>query len=447
LITTLIEMCIAGDYGMEVFFSPLEKRPSVLSSPKKKNAYKAQMRGLSALDFLFHESLGLVLEVTKGNMLAVTSAFKEANVPCKVIGKSTVSKNIKVSFQKAVVLDTDVGAMRALWESTSYQLEMLQANPVCVDSEAAVMAKRTRPNWTLNFTPTPTLPAILKNPVSKKPKVAVLRQEGSNGDREMCSAFYAAGFDAWDVCVSDLMENRVSLDQFRGVAFVGGFSFADVLDSAKGWAAVIQFNSGISAQFQKFKARSDTFSLGVCNGCQLMALLGWVPAVTIEGEEMKQESQPRFIRNSSGRFESRFVNVQVQGTASKAVMLKGMEGSSMGVWVQHGEGRCHFADDRVKKYVMDNDLAPIRYVDDENNVTEEYPYCPNGSTNGIAALCSEDGRHLAMMPHPERVFATWQYPWMPAKWSGTGDEKGLAASPWLKLFQNAYAFATEGASE
>lgn len=258
----------------------------------------------------------------------------------------------------------------------------------------------------------------------------------------MASAFYAAGFDAWDVTVSDLMANRVTLEQFRGVAFVGGFSFADVLDSAKGWASVIKFNAGISAQFTKFKARKDTFSLGVCNGCQLMALLGWVPSITLEGEGLNQVSQPRFIRNASGRFESRFVNVQVQGTVSKAMMLKGMEGSSMGVWVQHGEGRCHFADERVKRYVLDNDLAPIRYVDDKNNVTEQYPYCPNGSTHGIAALCSEDGRHLAMMPHPERVFATWQYPWMPAAWSGTGDEKGLAASPWLQMFQNAYHFAT-----
>jgi len=262
----------------------------------------------------------------------------------------------------------------------------------------------------------------------------------------MSSAFYAAGFDAWDVSVSDLVQKRVTLDQFKGVAFVGGFSFADVLDSAKGWAAVIRFNREISAQFEAFKERTDTFSLGVCNGCQLMALLGWVPSIALEGEDkLPQVSQPRFIRNSSGRFESRFVNVQVQPSA--AVMLKGMEGSSMGVWVQHGEGRCHFEDAGVKAAVLEGNLAPIRYVDDNNAITEQYPYCPNGSTDGIAALCSKDGRHLAMMPHPERVFATWQYPWLPAAWSGIGSDKGLAASPWLKIFQNAYAFATAGASE
>ena len=263
---------------------------------------------------------------------------------------------------------------------------------------------------------------------SSKHKVAILRQEGSNGDREMISAFLSAGFEAWDITVSDLLGGGVTLDQFRGIVFVGGFSFADVLDSGKGWAGVIKFNESVYEQFQKFKERKDTFSLGVCNGCQLMALLGWIPST----EGLPEERQPRLLHNDSGKFESRFSNVQIQ--SSPAIMFKGMEGSSLGVWVAHGEGRFHFPDKTVMDDVRNKQLAPLRYVDDSNNVTEAYPFNPNGSPEGLAALCSEDGRHLAMMPHPERVFTTWQWPWMPSSWSN------LEAGPWLQMFQNARHF-------
>jgi phosphoribosylformylglycinamidine synthase len=260
--------------------------------------------------------------------------------------------------------------------------------------------------------------------------VAIIRQEGSNGDREMISAFYSAGLEPWDVTVSDLVSGRVSLDQFRGIVFVGGFSYADVLDSAKGWAGVIKFNSNVFDQFERFRHRKDTFSLGVCNGCQLMALLGWVPS-----EGIPEEKQPRFLHNKSGRLESRFSSVQIQ--ESPAVLFKGMEGSSLGVWIVHGEGRAHFPDSSVRDFVFDNNLAPLRYINDANDVTEEYPFNPNGSPFGIAAMCSHDGRHLAMMPHPERVFTTWQWPWMPASWSD------LKASPWMRMFQNARTFCDE----
>lgn len=264
-----------------------------------------------------------------------------------------------------------------------------------------------------------------------KHKVAILRQEGSNGDREMLSAFLSAGFDAWDVTVSDLLNGAVTLDQFRGIVFVGGFSFADVLDSGKGWAGVIKFNENVYKQFQDFRQRSDTFSLGVCNGCQLMALLGWIP----DQEGLPEEKQPRLLHNESGKFESRFSSVRID--ASPAVLLKGMEGSSLGVWVAHGEGRFFFPDESVHDKVKKNNQIPIRYVNDTNEATEAYPFNPNGSPGGIAALCSDDGRHLAMMPHPERVFTTWQYPWVPPEW------KDLKAGPWLRMFQNARAFCDE----
>jgi len=255
--------------------------------------------------------------------------------------------------------------------------------------------------------------------------VAVVREEGSNGDREMASAFFAAGFEPWDVAMTDLLSGRISLDAFRGIAFVGGFSYADVLDSAKGWAGVIRLNEGLRRQFQDFYQRPDTFSLGVCNGCQLHALLGWVP-----WHGIADELQPRFIRNASGRFESRFATVRI--LESPAIMLRGMAGSTIGVWVAHGEGRSFFPDHGVLDRVEEEGLAPIRFVDDENQVTEVYPFNPNGSPHGITALCSPDGRHLALMPHPERTFQLWQWGWMPQGW-----RRDLHASPWLKIFQNA----------
>jgi phosphoribosylformylglycinamidine synthase len=255
--------------------------------------------------------------------------------------------------------------------------------------------------------------------------VAVIREEGSNGDREMTSAFYQAGFEPWDVTMTDLLNERVTLSQFKGIVFVGGFSYADVLDSAKGWAGTIRFNKNLYEQFQTFYQRPDTFSLGVCNGCQLAALLGWVP-----WQGITDERQPRFVHNTSGRFESRFSTVKI--LKSPALMLNGMENSVLGIWVAHGEGHAHFPDTKIFDEVLKKDLAPIRYVDDRGEFTEKYPFNPNGSPMGIAALCTPDGRHLAMMPHPERAFLTWQWAWMPEEMKGSPK-----ASPWLKMFQNA----------
>jgi phosphoribosylformylglycinamidine synthase len=264
-----------------------------------------------------------------------------------------------------------------------------------------------------------------------KHKVAIIREEGSNSDREMTSAFFRAGFETWDVSMTDFLEDRVRLSEFRGVAFVGGFSYADVLDSAKGWAGVIRFNEKIWEEFQDFYNRNDTFSLGVCNGCQLMALLGWIPWHGIE-----DKTQPRFIHNGSGRFESRFSSVKI--LPGPSVMLKGMENSVLGIWVAHGEGRAFFPDRNILQKINDDNLAPIRYVDDNNEITTQYPFNPNGSANGIASLCSPDGRHLAIMPHPERTFLKWHWPWMPEKW-----KQELKASPWLKMFQNAREWCEE----
>jgi phosphoribosylformylglycinamidine synthase len=225
--------------------------------------------------------------------------------------------------------------------------------------------------------------------------------------------------------MSDLLGGYAMLDWFRGLVFVGGFSYADVLDSAKGWAGIIRFNPRLSQMFDDFYRRPDTFTLGVCNGCQLMALLGWVPWTGIPDTH-----QPRFIQNTSGRFESRWATVKI--VDSPAMMFRGMQGSTFGIWVAHGEGRLYCPDPGILRDAMERKLTPAFFVDDGGRPTEQYPFNPNGSTLGVTALCSPDGRHLAIMPHPERTFLKWQWPWMPESWKDT-----LRASPWLRMFQNA----------
>jgi len=392
--------------------------------------------GAGEIGTLFNEEAGIVIEVSIEDTPSVIEAFSSRGVSCIEIGTASSSSGgdgcSNDSFIKIAVgasppcIDEKMTVLRDLWEETSFHLEYRQRNPDCVSQEKVGLKFRKAPKWKLTYTPAPT-DATIMSAVSKH-KVAVIRQEGSNGDREMLSAFLSAGFECWDVTVSDLVNGRVTLKNFGGIVFVGGFSYADVLDSGKGWAGVIKFNDNVFQQFEAFHKRTDTFSLGVCNGCQLMALLGWIP----NSEGLPEESQPRLLENESGKFESRFSSVKI--VESPAIMFKGMEGSSLGVWVAHGEGRFHFPEKQVYEHVTTSGLAPLRYVDDSNNITQEYPFNPNGSPNGMAALCSDDGRHLAMMPHPERVFTTWQWPWMPEEWTS------YKVGPWLKMFQNAREF-------
>jgi phosphoribosylformylglycinamidine synthase len=402
LVTTLLEMAFAGNCGIEVDLGDA---------------------AADAIELLFSEELGLVLEIMPENEAYVLDVFQRAQVPCSVIGTTAADSTVSIRATGAEVLREDVRDLRDLWEATSFVLDRLQADAELVEEERTGLCERTGPRFTVPFAPEPTAPALLER--ATKPRVAILREEGSNGDREMTSAFYAAGFEPWDIVMSDLLSGRASLEGFRGLVAVGGFSYADVLDSAKGWAGVIRFNDGLRRQFEAFRDRPDTFSLGVCNGCQLLALLGWVP-----WHGIPDVKQPRFIQNASGRFESRFTAVQIQ--ESPAMMLRGMAGATLGIWVAHGEGRALFPDQAVLERVESEGLAPVRFVDDENCVTEAYPFNPNGSPQGIAGLCSPNGRHLVMMPHPERTFLTWQWGWMPDEWKRT-----MAASPWLRMFQNA----------
>jgi len=410
LITVLLEMAFAGNCGIDVDLT----LPAGVEH--------------TALATLFNEEVGIVLEVPTAAADGVAAAYAAQGLASSVIGKSTSEKKCVVRVDGETVVDASMPVLRDVWEATGFELEKLQCNPECAIQEHEGLASRTGPTWHLTYSPAPTPVALME--ASNKPKVAVIRQEGSNGDREMISAFHAAGFEVFDVHVNDLLAETVALDAFQGIVFVGGFSYADVLDSAKGWAAVLKYNPSVLAQLEAFKARPDTFSLGVCNGCQLMALLGWVP---YPDHNVAEAAQPRFIENNSARFESRFSSVQIQPSA--AIMFAGMAGSSLGVWVAHGEGRVHFSTHETQDFVVAKQLAPMKYVDDDNNPTEVYPFNPNGSPLGIAALCSEDGRHLAMMPHPERCYLGWQWPYLPREWEEKGMRSGVG--PWLRMFQNA----------
>lgn len=395
LAATVIEMCLGGICGLEV------TDESVVGPAN-----------------LFSEELGLVIEYGPEDKDAINEVLCDCEAPeLREFAKTTDDSDPQV-------FDVPLTTLRQWWEATSHALEQMQTAIGVAGEEFIGHDVVVRPVYRLGFEPKPT-DRDAQSP--ERPKVAVIREEGTNGDREMAAAFHAAGFEPHDVTMSDLLSGRINLDGFRGLVASGGFSFQDVLDSAKGWAASIIGNPGVKEMFDRFYDRPDTFTLGVCNGCQLFALLGFVPWHGMEGKR-----QPRFIANRSGRFESRWSRVLVK--SSPAIMLRGMEGSVLGIHVAHGEGRVVFPDPWTLAEVRAHKLAPLAYADAEGEPTEAYPWNPNGSPEGIAALCSLDGRHLAMMPHPERCFLPWQQHYAPPEW------EQYEAAPWLRMFQNAYAW-------
>ncbi len=422
LVTTLLEMAFAGNCGLSVDIPGGAVSPAASASTGTTPAEPGALG--EAIPLLFSEELGLVLEVAADDEEEALATFRRLEVPCLSIGEVTEDPTVRISVADQVVLEEDVRDLRDLWEATGFELDRLQADSACVEQERTGLRSRTGPRFNLGFTPRSTPADRLVR--TDKPRVAILREEGSNGDREMTSAFHAAGFEPRDVAMSDLVSGRIDLERFRGLVAVGGFSYADVLGAAKGWAGVIRFNESTASQFESFYRRPDTFSLGVCNGCQLLSLLGWVP-----GPEIPDPERPRFIHNASGRFESRFAAVRIE--ESPAMIFDGMEGSTLGIWSAHGEGRAYFPEEGVLDRVRREGLVPLRFVDDDDRVTEAYPFNPNGSPEGIAGLCSPDGRHLAMMPHPERTVLKWQWGWMPRDW-----KRDLEVSPWLRMFQNAW---------
>ena len=408
LVTTVAEMCMASNCGFNIDLS-------ATGNP---------------LAQLFSEEIGWVMEFDTEDRRA-ERICREHRIPFETIGMPTEQPRCMVTASSGkIAMSLPLSTVRGNWDRTSLELEKHQAHPDCVRSaKVVIIAPSDTPAYRLTFEPTKTPEAILHS--VGKPKVAVVREEGTNGDVEMRAALYTAGFEVLDFAMTDLLSGKATLDSVRMVAFPGGFSYMDVFGSGVGWAGVIRGNEMLSAMFDRFCDRPDTLSLGVCNGCQLMSLLGWLP-----WKGIPRDSQPRFRQNLSGRFESRWVQVEI--LPSPSVLLTDMEGSRLGVWVAHGEGRCDIPDESLRAKIKEMNLAPIVYIDPRGKVTEKYPYNPNGSEDGITALCSPDGRHLAMMPHPERCFLSSRCSWSPPSWNNSED-----VGPWMKMFQNARAWLSK----
>jgi phosphoribosylformylglycinamidine synthase len=318
----------------------------------------------------------------------------------------------------AVLLEESMVELRRSWSRVTHQMARLRDNPVCADQEAAARLDWADPGMN------PKVPFSIEITAdySVKPPMAILREQGVNGEVEMAAAFSRAGFRAVDVHMTDILSGRVSLSDFRGLVACGGFSYGDVLGAGEGWAKSILFNPRARSEFESFFKRTDTFALGICNGCQMMSNLHSI----IPGAD----AWPRFVQNKSERFEARFASVRIENSPS--VLFSGMQGGVLPIAVAHGEGFAEFGDQSALDACEASGLVSARFVDHHDRPTEEYPLNPNGSPNGITALTTCDGRVTIMMPHPERVFRTVQHSWAPEGWGEDG--------PWLRMFRNARAW-------
>jgi phosphoribosylformylglycinamidine synthase len=373
---------------------------------------------------LFSEEPGVVLQVLTADLHEVWQELNAQRLgSCsRVIGRPVAEQRLRIAVGEAT-LDEPWAELRRAWSETSWQMRRLRDDPACADEEqnGAIDPTAAGLRWQLAFDPSHDVaaPYIARG---ARPPVAVLREQGVNSQVEMAAVLERVGFEPHDVHMSDLLAGRRSLADFRGLVACGGFSYGDVLGAGGGWANSILFHGALRAAFQAFFARPDTFSLGVCNGCQMMALLReLIPGAA---------HWPRFLRNRSEQFEARLGLVEILDSPS--LLLAGMQGSLLPVAIAHGEGRATFAEDADQLACERERLIAFRYSDGRGNAARLYPANPNGSPLGIAALASLDGRATIMMPHPERVFRTVQNSWHPA---GAGEESG-----WLRLFRNARAW-------
>ncbi len=401
LFATLCEMAFAGGCGLSVLLDDLGDDP---------------------LASLFSEEPGAVIQVRHGDVDEVLERLREAGLGrhSHVIGTPTEDDRIRFHFDGREFLGADRRAFRAAWSETTFQMQRLRDNPACAEQEQAARLDPADPglNAVLSFDPQDDVSAPFVQR-GARPRVAVLREQGVNGQLEMAAAFDRAGFEAVDVHMSDLIDGRVSLADFHGLVACGGFSYGDVLGAGEGWAKSILFNARARDEFEAFFRRGDSFGLGVCNGCQMMSNLHeLIPGAA---------AWPHFERNLSEQFEARLSLVEVLDSPS--LFLQGMAGSRLPIAVAHGEGRASFARSGGEQSARDAGLLALRYVDNHGRATESYPANPNGSPEGITGLCNADGRFTIMMPHPERVFRTVQFSWAPEDWGEDG--------PWLRLFRNA----------
>jgi phosphoribosylformylglycinamidine synthase len=401
LLATICEMAFAGKTGVTVDLTPLGGDP---------------------VASLFTEELGAVLQVPRARREGILGAIRKAGLVrhAHVIGYTTPDDIVAVRHEgKELFYDSRVNLQRA-WSETTYHMQRLRDNPQCAQEEYDAILDAADPGLSaqLPFDPADDVaaPFIARG---ARPRMAILREQGVNGQVEMAAAFDRAGFAAVDVTMSDIIDGRVRLRDFKGVAACGGFSYGDVLGAGEGWAKSILFNARARDEFAGFFQRPDTFALGVCNGCQMMSNLHEI----VPGAE----HWPHFVRNASEQFEARVVMVQVPQNPS--IFLQGMQGAMLPIVVAHGEGRAEFrSPEHMEQAVLGKQVA-LCFVDNRGNLAQKYPANPNGSPHGITGLTTGDGRFTILMPHPERVVRTVANSWHPREWGEEG--------PWLRMFRNA----------
>ncbi|UOO80837.1 phosphoribosylformylglycinamidine synthase [Uruburuella testudinis] len=412
LFATLAEMSFASHLGMNLDLAVMIEQARACSDNSKLQD--------AAVRTLFNEELGAVIQVAAEDIETVQTAFAQAGLAAALhqIGSINHSERLLIQNGNTVLLNEDRLDLQKAWSETSWQMQRLRDNPACADSEYALLSddKRSALFADLTFDVNQNIAAPFINK-GAQPKIAVLREQGVNGQIEMAAAFTRAGFDAYDVHMSDLMAGRVNLRGFNMLTACGGFSYGDVLGAGEGWAKSILFHPQLRDMFSAFFERADTLTLGVCNGCQMVSNL----AEIIPGTQV----WPKFKRNASEQFEARLSMVHIP--KSPSLILAEMAGSSLPVVVSHGEGRADFT--HLGGNISDGLNIALQYVDGQNQITETYPLNPNGSPQGIAGVTTADGRVTIMMPHPERVYRTAQMSWAPEGW----DE----LSGWYRLFAGA----------
>ncbi|HUV22970.1 MAG TPA: phosphoribosylformylglycinamidine synthase [Gammaproteobacteria bacterium] len=398
LVVSLCEMAFAGRSGMRCDISGL---------------------GDDALAALFAEELGVVVQVADSNLAAVEALIAQAGLEsiCHRIGQPDNGERLCIEHAGSRVIDESIVDLQRAWSQTTFNMQALRDNPDCAQQEFDLIQPGQKPKLfsRLSFDPGGDVSAAIGG---IRPRIAILREEGVNGQVEMAAAFDRAGFSASDVHMSDIIAGRVSLADFAGLAACGGFSYGDVLGAGEGWAKSILYNARAGDEFSAFFDRDDSFGLGICNGCQMMSnLYGMISGAG---------HWPRFVRNRSEQFEARLVMAEV--LESPSLFLDGMQGSMMPVVVAHGEGRTETRD-CASSELLERQLACLRYVDADGAASEIYPLNPNGSELGLNGFTNEDGRFTIMMPHPERIFRSVQNSWVAPEWGEYG--------PWMRLFRNA----------
>ncbi len=399
LITTLCEMAFAGRSGIACDLSAVAETP---------------------LGALFAEELGAVLQVSQSSLMAVQHLLEQLGIEhiCHLIGNPDQSESLVIEFAGETIIDESIVTLRRAWSETTYQMQKLRDNPECAQQEYDLILNNAKPALfsKLSFDPDDNVAAPFIG--GNRPRLAVLREEGVNGQVEMAAAFERAGFTPVDVHMSDILSGRVQLSEFKGFAACGGFSYGDVLGAGEGWAKSILYSPRAYDEFAGFFNRSDSFGLGICNGCQMMSnLFELIPGAT---------SWPRFVRNKSEQFEARVAMVEV--LKSPSLFLDGMQGSMMPIVVAHGEGRL---EERQcdSQTLLDQQTACLRYVDADGQASEYYPINPNGTALGLNGFTNDDGRFTIMMPHPERIFRSVQNSWQSPDWG--------EYNPWMCMFRNA----------